>query len=854
MSISRKIMLLLLPAVALALGGVSYLWMRSYEGDQKQALQELARETAGHYAGQVGSWMARELALVEVLAADLEAMRPASDEAKEAAIRQMLSRAVREDSSMASIYVEFLSGDYFSYKGDSRGLHYSFEAHLDQGKVFIEPMRNFAFDSTDEEANGWYLEPVRRNAQVIEDPYRWLYGWEKDSLLEISVCRPMRHEGRIIGVAGFDVLLESLNGILASVKPYGKGYGMLVSGGGMLASHPDTSLLGSSVQELFGKQPGLAEKLSRGEAVSFVAPSALIGGDAYYQFMPVRVQGMEEPWALGVAFPLDEVYAPIYAMRNRALLMLGVALLLVAGIIVLLARAIARPVLECASYADRIAQGDIGMDIEVRGSGETARLLLAQRRMAQTLRRLLEQIGDVCSAAHRGELGHRGDAEAFSGSFAHIVQGMNQTLDGVVGPLRQATLCLGALSRGEVPAVGEGRYPGELAQLGEALQGMVSCMGRLLSQMDGLAQAARSGQLSHRADSEAFDGEWAHIVEGVNEALGALLEPVRASAEVLTRMAARDLSASMKGECQGDMAKLQQALNGAASQLRGALKLVDMSVDRVAVASSQISGESQRLAQSANEQAQALEAVAHTLEGMRVRTSANALRVREANRLSRESSAASREGAQAMERMQAAIGRIQTSGTETRAIVGTIEEIAHQTNLLALNAAIEAAKAGEAGRGFAVVAEEVRRLAQRSRQAAVHSADRIRESQAHAAQGVELAEEVRGHLERIAEGSLSVEELVKEIDDATHGMETGMQEVGAALSQMDHLTRQNALGSAQSAEAAGALAEQAGELRQLLQGFVLEEAGTSGKAKARFAVEGSVPRLEPACAPARIPA
>ncbi|HVU32479.1 MAG TPA: methyl-accepting chemotaxis protein [Opitutaceae bacterium] len=256
--------------------------------------------------------------------------------------------------------------------------------------------------------------------------------------------------------------------------------------------------------------------------------------------------------------------------------------------------------------------------------------------------------------------------------------------------------------------------------------------------------------------------------------------------------------------------------NGVVRHLRGIADRMQERTTTVASAANQVAASSASVASTSSQQASAIESSGAAVTQVSARVKENADRAAEARKVSERSRAAADESAAEISSLQAAMHDSMSANRNITKIIKSIDEIAFQTNLLALNAAVEAARAGESGAGFAVVADEVRNLAQRSAQAARESAAKIEEATSKSSNGAALADRVGGTLQNLLENTRTVDVLVREIAAASQEQADGLQQVVASMERVDRLTQSNAAAADETAGAARALNDEAGELRREL--------------------------------------
>jgi len=303
--------------------------------------------------------------------------------------------------------------------------------------------------------------------------------------------------------------------------------------------------------------------------------------------------------------------------------------------------------------------------------------------------------------------------------------------------------------------------------------------------------------------------------------LGAEPHEVKAFAEAIGR---GDLA--IQGRLKkGDKRSIMASQVEMARQLQSIVAEVRASAQAVASNSEQIAEGNNDLSSRTEQQASALAETASAMEQLNSTVKLNADNSEQASQEASSASGTAVQGGEAVHQVVDTMNDLNKSSQEIAGIISTIDSIAFQTNILALNASVEAARAGEHGRDFAVVAEEVRKLAQRSADAAREINNLISSNLERVKHGNERAADASKSTEEIVAAIGRVTDIMKEISYASAEQSKGVEEVGKAVTEMDQVTQQNAGLVQESARSANNLRENAHKLIDSMSAFKLPHSG-----------------------------
>lgn len=769
-TIRRKMMLLILGITVvvyvITLGYISYNLRSNAISDAKKLADSYAQEKAN----EVKAIIDEDLAVSRVMAEAVEDMTFLPDEERSARRKEFLDGVLllypKYDATWMSWQLEFIDPEWNESYGRER-----YNSYIDGGEV----KSSIELAELDGRKASSIYERFKAEDDLMEllsEPYWYLdYDYSsdtRDSLLGISPTVRIEVDGRFAGVVGTDMSVGDFQAI-SDVKYYDNAYALLVTYGGAIVAYKDPSYFNLPVDTLsVSKQDDIDVKnrIANGESFSYTAYDDGLGEEVYVSFATVPVGRTPYPWSAAFVVPMSEITADFNSTFIVTIAVGLIGLFLLTGIIWRMANSITVPLEKSNTLLKDLAKGDLNTEkIDIRSNDEIGQIAASVNTLMYELSKKAEFSKEI------GEGNLTADFESASS-------------DDVLG--------------------------NSLLRMRDNLRSVIDETNEVVQ------HAGEEGDLSSRMIVSEKSGAWMELSESINNLLDSVSTPFAILNNIMNSLAEGDLTVRYNEEAKGDILSLAQNLNsalGTLNQLLGGIvdnsNIIGDSSAEMLFASEEMNTNTGEIASAiaemssgAQNQVSKVDESSNLVENIMNSASTMSQQAEEINDAAHKVAESSEKGLKMVNKVGFSMSDIKAFANDTNEsikvlterskeitrVLGIITDIASQTNLLALNAAIEAAQAGDAGRGFAVVAEEIRKLAEDSRNSAREIEKLVKDVQQDTASAAKVIEVMNESILGGEQASNDASEAFREIaSSGNQNLEISKQILDATKEQMESI-------------------------------------------------------------------
>ncbi|MDO8871151.1 MAG: Cache 3/Cache 2 fusion domain-containing protein [Methanoregula sp.] len=553
-------------------------------------------------------------------------------------------------------------------------------------------------------------------------------------------------------------------------------------------------------------------------------------------------------WIIASRVDPADFSGPVDGLRNAIIIILIISIGAGAAIAMGFGRSIARRMGDLVGLGKKVMDGDISgaakeIDSNARmvsGGDEIGEVSEAFSGVVNNIQQFSNEITTISNATIEGRLTARGDSKKFKGEYATMINGLNNTINSVVGHLDAIPVPAFIVNK-EFTILYANKASATMA--GATPESMLGqkCYEHFKTpdcrtQKCASGQCMQSGRIATsetQANPKGRTFDIAYSGVPITDTTGKII----GSMEFFT-----DLT-DIKEAARQAQKRIEDALamiNNEMTKISRGTEEANANVEEVSAGAGQVAKNATAVSVNVEKSMEgiiqvqkAMEDLSRTIQDVATRAETTTKIVHDTDVYSKEGMALARKTEQGMQgitkssnEVNVIILEIKSQMDKISEIVNLITDLANQTNLLALNAAIEAARAGDAGRGFAVVATEVKSLAVESRASAErisemienlqnqtqHAVDAVSSANAGVKEGSLALQNTVASFSKIANSIDQITRNVGDVASATEEQAASVEEITASVNEVNGLMQNTAK---ESTDAAAASEESSAAIEQI---------------------------------------